>query len=389
MPVAFPAPLAPYASRAEETRGRLYSEGESATRTPFQRDRDRVVHSVAFRRLKHKTQVFVAHDGDHFRTRLTHSLEVAQIARSLARLLKLDEDLAETLALAHDLGHSPFGHTGEDALQACMAPYGGFDHNAQTLRILTKLERRHAAFDGLNLTWETLEGVVKHNGPVAEPYPAALAEYAEGHDLELATFASLEAQVAAVSDDIAYNNHDVDDGLRAGVFSLKDIEDVPIIGEAMFRAAARYPDVAKDRLIAEAVSDLIGEMVADVRAETERRLLELQPESAAAVRAGSAQIVDFSEEMKRNVDALRAFLKERMYRHWRVNRERSKARRVVADLFDLFFNEPETLPSVWRDRYEGATGDKLARVVCDYIAGMTDRYAMREHAELFGPAGPW
>lgn len=385
MPLAFPAPLAPYASRAEETRGRLHAEPESETRTPFQRDRDRVVHSVAFRRLKHKTQVFVSHDGDHYRTRLTHSLEVAQIARSLARLLKLDEDLAETLALAHDLGHSPFGHTGEDALQECMEPYGGFDHNAQTLRILTKLERRHAAFDGLNLTWETLEGVVKHNGPVAKPYPAALAEYAAQHDLELGTFASLEAQIAAVSDDIAYNNHDVDDGLRAGVFSLKDVEDVPIIGEAMRRAKARWPEVDEDRLIAEAVSDLIGAMVADVRSETERRLAEVKPESAAAVRAGAAQIVDFSEEMKRDVDALRAFLKERMYRHWKVNRERSKARRIVRDLFGLFLAEPETLPAVWRERYEGRGEDKLARAVCDYIAGMTDRYAAREHAELFGP----
>lgn len=389
MPVAFPAPLAPYASRAHETRGRLHAEGESATRSPFQRDRDRVVHSVAFRRLKHKTQVFVSHDGDHYRTRLTHSLEVAQIARSLARLLKLDEDLAETLALAHDLGHSPFGHTGEDALQACMTDYGGFDHNAQTLRILTKLERRHAAFDGLNLTWETLEGVVKHNGPAAEPYPAALAEYAEGHDLELATYASLEAQIAAVSDDIAYNNHDVDDGLRAGLFTLEDVADVPIIGEAMTRAVRRYPDADEDRLIAEAVSDLIGVMVADVRAETERRLADLGPQSAADIRGAGRVLADFSDAMKADVDALRAFLKERMYRHWRVNRERSKARRVVADLFDLFFNEPETLPSVWRDRYEGATGDKLARVVCDYIAGMTDRYAMREHAELFGPAVAW
>ncbi|MEO1311678.1 MAG: deoxyguanosinetriphosphate triphosphohydrolase [Pseudomonadota bacterium] len=385
MPLAFPAPLAPYASRAEETRGRLHAEPESETRTPFQRDRDRVVHSVAFRRLKHKTQVFVSHDGDHYRTRLTHSLEVAQIARSLARLLKLDEDLAETLALAHDLGHSPFGHTGEDALQECMEPYGGFDHNAQTLRILTKLERRHAAFDGLNLTWETLEGVVKHNGPVAKPYPAALSEYAAQHDLELGTFASLEAQIAAVSDDIAYNNHDVDDGLRAGVFSLKDVEDVPIIGEAMRRAKARWPEVDEDRLIAEAVSDLIGAMVADVRSETERRLAEVKPESAAAVRAGAAQIVDFSEEMKRDVDALRAFLKERMYRHWKVNRERSKARRIVRDLFGLFLAEPETLPAVWRERYEGRGEDKLARAVCDYIAGMTDRYAAREHAELFGP----
>ncbi|MEL6364583.1 MAG: dGTP triphosphohydrolase [Pseudomonadota bacterium] len=266
-----------------------------------------------------------------------------------------------------------------------MEPYGGFDHNAQTLRILTKLERRHAAFDGLNLTWETLEGVVKHNGPVAKPYPAALAEYAAQHDLELGTFASLEAQIAAVSDDIAYNNHDVDDGLRAGVFSLKDVEDVPIIGEAMRRAKARWPEVDEDRLIAEAVSDLIGAMVADVRSETERRLAEVKPESAAAVRAGAAQIVDFSEEMKRDVDALRAFLKERMYRHWKVNRERSKARRIVRDLFGLFLVEPETLPAVWRERYEGRGEDKLARAVCDYIAGMTDRYAAREHAELFGP----
>ena len=393
-PNAFPAPLAPYAARAERTRGRLHEEPESAGRTPFQRDRDRVIHAVAFRRLKHKTQVFISHEGDHYRTRLTHSLEVAQIARTLARSLQLDEDLAETLALAHDLGHPPFGHTGEDVLIECMAPFDGFDHNAQTLRLLTKLERRHAAFDGLNLTWETLEGVVKHNGPLVgplarknEPLPAAIVEYAAAHDLWLDSYPSLEAQVAGIADDIAYNNHDVDDGLRAGLFDFDQARDLPLVGPAILAAEARWPDAPRDILIAEAVSDLIGAMVADVLTETRKRLAAAPPADADAVRRAASAYCGFSPEMDRKLSGLRAFLHENMYRHYKVNRARSQAKRIIKSLFELFFAEPETLPPEWRERYQGAgegrNDARLARVVCDYIAGMTDRYAAREYRRLF------
>jgi dGTPase len=385
-PLAFPAPLAPYAARADLTRGRLHDEPESATRTPFQRDRDRVIHSVAFRRLKHKTQVFIYHEGDHYRTRLTHSLEVAQISRSLARSLKLDEDLAECVALAHDLGHPPFGHTGEDVLKECMAAFDGFDHNAQTLRLLTKLERRHARFDGLNLTWETLEGVVKHNGPLtgkdarkAAALPAAIVEYARLHDLQLDGFASLEAQVAAIADDIAYNNHDVDDGLRAGLFFFDAARELPLVGPALRRVETEYAGAPREVLIAEAVSDLIGAMIGDVLAETRRRLEALRPVDADAVRAAGRPLVDFSPVMKERLGGLRAFLFENVYRHYRVNRARSHAKRIVRSLFDLFIAEPETLPPQWR-----APGAAQARAVCDYIAGMTDRYAIREHQRLFG-----
>ena len=394
-PVAFPAPLAPHAARAEATRGRLHAEAESALRTPFQRDRDRVIHAVAFRRLKHKTQVFISHEGDHYRTRLTHSLEVAQIARTLARALKLDEDLAETCALAHDLGHPPFGHTGEDVLKEAMAPFDGFDHNAQTLRLLTKLERRHAAFDGLNLTWETLEGVVKHNGPLTgdlarkqEPLPAAIVEYAENHDLWLDTFPSLEAQVAAIADDIAYNNHDVDDGLRADLFDFDEARALPLVGPALDRAEARAPGAPGAVLIAEAVSDLIGAMVEDVLAETARRLAQSAPQGPDDVRRAGAALCGFSPAMERDLQGLRVFLHRNMYRHFKVNRARSQAKRIIKALFDLFFAEPETLPPEWRARYEGALAEggeaKLARIVCDYIAGMTDRYAIREYRRLFG-----
>jgi len=387
-PLCFPAPLAPYAAKAAETRGRLHAEPESATRTPFQRDRDRVVHSVAFRRLKQKTQVFIYHEGDHYRTRLTHSLEVAQISRSIARTLKLDEDVAEGVALAHDLGHPPFGHTGEDVLKEMMAPYDGFDHNAQTLRILTKLEHRHAAFGGLNLTWETLEGVVKHNGPLVgegrPPLPAAIAEYATAHDLWLDSHAGLEAQVAAIADDIAYNNHDVDDGLRAGLFSFEDARALPLVGPALAAVERAYPNAPRDVLIAEAVSALIGEMIDDVVAETRARLLRISPGNADAVRRAGMQIVNFSEPMRGKLSGLRRFLHENMYRHYKVNRARSQAKRIVRALFDLFIDEPETLPPEWFTRQEGKEKAQRARVVCDYIAGMTDRYAMREYERLYG-----
>ncbi|MEZ5921080.1 MAG: deoxyguanosinetriphosphate triphosphohydrolase [Parvularculaceae bacterium] len=391
--ISFPAPLSAYAARADKTRGRLYGEAESASRTPFQRDRDRIIHAVAFRRLKHKTQVFISNEGDHYRTRLTHSLEVAQITRSFARAFQLDEDLAEGVALAHDIGHPPFGHTGEDVLKECMAKWDGFDHNAQTLRLLTKLERRHAAFPGLNLTWEALEGVVKHNGPLigafavkAEPLPAAIAEYAKTQDLWLDTVPSLEAQFAAVADDIAYNNHDVDDGLRAGLISFDEARELPLVGKALHEVAAKYPDAPHDIQIAEAVSALIGAMVEDVAAETRRRLDALSPDDADAIRRAKTAMVDFSAGMKEELKGLRAFLYEHVYRHYRVNRARSHAKRIVRALFEVFFEEPETLPPQWRAG-AGAGEAAHARAVCDYIAGMTDRYAMREHERLFS-SGP-
>jgi len=360
-------------------------------RSPFQRDRDRIIHAVAFRRLKHKTQVFVYHEGDHYRTRLTHSIEVAQIARTIARALGLDEDLAEALALAHDLGHTPFGHAGEEALDAAMAGSGGFDHNAQTLRILTKLEHRYAEFDGLNLTWETLEGVVKHNGPLAgplarrnRPLPAAITEYIGQHDLEIDTFAGAEAQVAALSDDIAYNNHDIDDGLRAGLFAVADLKDVPLVGPVFDEVAARYPGLEESRLIGESVRRLIDRMVTDLLAETEARARALAPQSAEAVRHLGEPLVAFSSGMARHDRALKAFLFERMYRHPRVVRRTDRARQMVGDLFALYRARPELLPPEWRLRAAEGAEDKRARIVSDYIAGMTDRFAIDEHARHFG-----
>jgi dGTPase len=379
--------LAPWASRPQASRGRLHAEPESRTRTCFQRDRDRIIHSAAFRRLEYKTQVFVNHEGDFFRTRLTHSLEVSQIARSICRSLAADEDLAEALALAHDLGHPPFGHAGEDALEELMQPYGGFDHNAQSLRVVTCLERRYAAFDGLNLSWETLEGVVKHNGPLiaegAPPLPAAIAEYSRDQNLALDTWAGIEAQIAAVADDIAYNNHDIDDGLRAGLFSVADLTDVPLVGPVFADVRARYPDIDATRLIHEAVRRIIGLMVHDVLSETRRRLDDLKPASADDVRSAGGPVVGFSEEMQGHDRALKAFLKERMYNHYRLNRMTSKARRLVRDLFRLFVAEPECLPTDWRQRCGAPSSVETARVVTDYIAGMTDRYAADEHRRLF------
>ncbi|MCQ8184561.1 deoxyguanosinetriphosphate triphosphohydrolase [Parvularcula maris] len=390
MPLAFPAPLAPFAARAHETRGRLYPETDSKGRTPFQRDRDRVLHTVAFRRLKHKTQVFVFHEGDHYRTRLTHSLEVSQIARAMSRTLKLDEDLAEVVALSHDLGHPPFGHTGEDVLKACMEGAGGFDHNAQTLRLLTKLERQHGAYLGLNLTWETLEGVVKHNGPLTgslrgkeEEVPVAIREYAERQDLWLHTFPSLEAQLAALADDIAYNNHDSDDGLRAGLFSFDEAMEVPLLGPALRQARQDWPGEPKEVQIAEAISALIGRMVADVLEETSRRLEELNPQHADDIRHAKQPTAAFSDAMTEEMTELRRFLFTRMYRHHKVNQVRSQAKRIVRDLFDLYAEEPEILPPAWFERLEGEGREKRLRVVCDYIAGMTDRYAIHEHKRLF------
>jgi len=381
--------LAPYACHPEASRGRLYDEPESATRSPFQRDRDRIIHSAAFRRLEYKTQVFVNHEGDFFRTRLTHSLEVSQIARSVCRSLNLNEDLAEALALAHDLGHTPFGHAGEDALQEMMSPYGGFDHNAQSLRIITHLEQRYAEFDGLNLTWETIEGVVKHNGPLIggkgknKPPPHAIIEYNNKHDLEIDTFASAEAQVTSLADDIAYNNHDIDDGLRAGLFAIEDLKDVPLVGPVFSEVNKAYPDIDTSRKIHEAVRRLIGVMVEDLLSETQRRISDAKPKTMSDVQNLSAPIASFSEKMSSHDRDLKKFLFDNMYRHYKLNRMTSKARRVVKDLFQLLVSEPECLPTEWRALTGKPNTAPTAQIVADYVAGMTDRYALDEHRRLF------
>jgi dGTPase len=375
--------LAAYACHPKDSRGRLYPEPESPTRTVFQRDRDRIVHSSAFRRLQYKTQVFVYHEGDHYRTRLTHSLEVAQIARSIARQLRLEEDLAEALALAHDLGHTPFGHAGEDALNEAMRPFGGFSHNDQTLRILTKLEHRYAEFDGLNLTWEALEGTVKHNGPVKPPLTPTIADYVARHDLELETYASGEAQVASLADDIAYDNHDIDDGLRAGLFAIADLRDVPLVGPAFAEVERLHPGLDESRLIHEAIRRLIDRMVTDVVEESRRRIEAAGVNSPAGLRRLNHAVIGFSAQMREEERGLRAFLFERMYRHYRVNRMASKAHRIVRELFELLVGEPECLPTEWRLQAPAPGERKTARVVADYIAGMTDRFALDEHFRLF------
>ncbi|HWA43218.1 MAG TPA: deoxyguanosinetriphosphate triphosphohydrolase [Hypericibacter adhaerens] len=390
-----PYALQPYATQAAQSRGRLMPEPGSPTRSPFQRDRDRIIHSTAFRRLKHKTQVFVYHEGDYYRTRLTHSIEVAQIARSVSRYLGLDEDLAEAVALAHDLGHTPFGHAGEEALDAAMAPYGGFDHNAQTFRILTRLERHYAEFDGLNLTWECLEGVVKHNGPLvgpgasakarARPVPQTIAEYsAQSQDLELDGWPGPEAQVAALADDIAYNTHDIDDGLRAGLFPVAALSELPLVGPVFTEVQERYPGIEHGRLVHESIRRLIDLMVSDLIRETEHRLAEAKPASVEALRRLGRPMVAFSDEMSGHDVTLKAFLFEHMYRHDRVTRMTERARRVVLELFGHYFGDPARLPAEWAAQCDGVRRDKAARVVADYIAGMTDRYALQEHERFFG-----
>ncbi len=380
--------FAPFASCPDDSRGRLFHEPETQTRSVFQRDRDRIIHSEAFRRLKYKTQVFVYHEGDHYRTRLTHSLEVAQVARSISRALALNEDLAEALALAHDLGHPPFGHAGEDALREMMKAYDGFDHNAQSFRIVTSLEQRYADFDGLNLTWEALEGLVKHNGPLlvsgdATPLPWAITAYPNYQGLELHTFSGLEAQVAALSDDIAYNNHDIDDGLRAGLFSIEALTDVSLVGSVLSDVRFRYPKIDTSRLIHETVRRLINVMVLDVLEETRRRIDEENPLSVEDVRNARRPLVAFSADMMVKLSELRNFLFTHMYRHYKVNRMTSKARRVVRKLFLLFLEEPQCLPSRWFSLCDEPKTPMTARVVADYIAGMTDRAALSEYCKLF------
>lgn len=434
--------LAPYACRPEASKGRLHPETESNTRSAFQRDRDRIIHSTAFRRLEYKTQVFVNHEGDHYRTRLTHSLEVSQLARSICRTLGMNEDLAETLALAHDLGHSPFGHAGEDALSEVMEPFGGFDHNAQTLRIVTHLEQRYAAFDGLNLTWETLEGIAKHNGPLVKRGPGTIlqmwknltgnikakvtgeeayggppsatgeariqvarkktdteaapttqgqsqtlskfiVEYNAKHDLELDSYASGEAQVASLCDDIAYNNHDIDDGLRAGLFTVDQLDEIDAVGRIFREVRKAFPEIDQTRLTHEAIRRLINRMVTDLITQTMQNIKNSALESPDDIRRLGKPLVAFSPEMEEINTALKRFLRTNMYRHYKVNRMSSKARRVVRDLFTFFIAEPECLPNGWREQAGGPKTAKTAMVVADFIAGMTDRFALDEYRRVF------
>lgn len=385
--------LAPFACQSTAIKGRFFPEPPSPTRSHFQRDRDRIVHSTAFRRLKHKTQVFVYHEGDLYRTRLTHSIEVSQIARALARAFRVDEDLAEALALSHDFGHTPFGHTGEDALDELMQPWGGFDHNAQSLRVVTRLERRYAEFDGLNLTWETLEGLVKHNGPLTGPHAgdkslaAPIAEFNAVFDLDLERHSALEAQCAAIADDIAYNAHDLDDGLRAGLFSLDDLRDLPVAGEILSMIRTLYPSLDATRTAHEVVRRQITAMVEDVIGETRRRLEALQPESAADIRGAGRTMVAFSEEMAAAEKAIKAFLFARMYRAPSIERVRANAATIVRDLFAAYLDSRAELPDEWGSRWREMAdkGDEArqARLIADFIAGMTDRYAIKEHERLF------
>jgi dGTPase len=377
--------LAPYAVLPETSRGRLHEEAAAPDRTPFQRDRDRVVHASAFRKLQYKTQVFVTREGDFYRTRLTHSLEVAQIARSIARRLALDEDLTEALALAHDLGHPPFGHAGETGLNEALSKFGGFDHNAQSLRVVTLLEHKYAGFDGLNLTWEMLEGLAKHNGPVADP-PAYIAAFNQLFPLDLSRQPSAEAQVAAFADDIAYNTHDLDDGLRAGLFTLDELLDLPLVGDALRIARGLTGD--EKRVRNEMSRRVIHLMIQDVITESQRRLHDLAPANVEAIRDSGTPVIGFSTAMAAASKAIKAFLFARMYRHWRVNRMSHKAQIVTKLLGTLLVEQPELLPDEWRGRAGLSGGAQAAEIVRDYVAGMTDRFAMEEYARLTDPAVP-
>ena len=374
--------LSSYACLPEKSAGRAHGEPESGLRTPHQRDRDRIVHATSFRRLEYKTQVFVNFEGDHFRTRLTHSLEVAQITRTICRALALNEDLGEAIALAHDLGHPPFGHAGEAALDEALGDFGGFDHNIQTFRVLTELERRYAAFDGLNLTAETLEGVVKHNGPLRNGVPTVIARHPLAEHFALSMEPPLEAQIAAVSDDIAYCSHDVDDGLRAGFFAIEELLEIPLAAPAAREVLEVCGRCEPERFAHETVRRLIDRLVTDLLAETRRRLERTAPRDPAEVRA-AGKLVAFSDGVAQELAALRAFLHERVYRHYKVNRMALKAQRLVRQLFDVFLEAPQCLPDRWR-RQAGEPGSRrTAETVRDYIAGMTDRYALDEHDRLF------
>jgi dGTPase len=393
--VGMAAPRSVYACDPDRSRGRLFAEPPSRTRSPFRRDCDRVIHSTAFRRLKYKTQVFVFHEGDHYRTRLTHSLEVAQIARALARQLGLDEDLTETLALAHDLGHPPFGHAGERALDSCLEAHGGFDHNAQTLRVLTSLEHRYPEFDGLNLSWESLEGVVKHNGPLTDRngtaigryrdrgIPPGISEYNGIYDLELWSFASLEAQVAAIADDIAYDAHDIDDGLRAGLFTVDDLRIMPLTADMIAEIGRHYPDLDDDRRGAELVRELISRLIGAVVSEAHKRLDAVRPKSVDDVRHHGEVLIAFPPDVAQAEAEIKAFLKTRMYRHKRVMRVMGEAEHILFDLFARYQKTPGDLPAEWLPP-AGTDGEtERARRIGNFIAGMTDRFALTEHQRLF------
>ncbi|MBE1292530.1 MAG: deoxyguanosinetriphosphate triphosphohydrolase [Rhodobacteraceae bacterium] len=375
----------PYASDPARAKGRRFPEEESSFRSCFQRDRDRIIHASAFRRLKHKTQVFVEHEGDYFRTRLTHSIEVAQVARTIAGALGLNQEITEAIALAHDLGHTPFGHTGEDALHELMAPYGGFDHNAQAVRIVTSLERHYAGFDGLNLTWETLEGIAKHNGPVTGELPYALADYNAVHDLELHTHASAEAQVAALADDVAYNNHDLHDGLRAGLFTEEEICALPIVGDAFVEVDRQYPGLESIRRRHEALRRVFGVMVGDVIDTSRAALAEVGAQSVEELRACGRPVVQFSTALWEDLKEIRKFLFSRMYRAPSVVKMRKEVTIVVEELFPLYLSKPNLLPERWHaDLAKCQNETAVARMVSDYISGMTDRYALQQHAQLLG-----
>jgi dGTPase len=391
------ATRAPYAADPARSRGRLYPEPPSPTRSDFQRDRDRLIHSTAFRRLAHKTQVFVDHEGDHFRTRLTHTIEVAQLARALAKALALDQELAEAVALGHDLGHTPFGHTGEDALDACMAAHGGFDHNSQALRIVTELERRYADFDGLNLTQETLEGLVKHNGPLLDAegrplegvrergLPEAILAYDRRRSLDLALFASLEAQAAAIADDIAYDAHDVDDGLRAGLFDLGAIRTVPFVAALLDEIAALHPGLERGRVVHELVRRIITRFVEDAIAESRARIAASGVASFEDVRRADQALIGLSPALRQADRDMKTFLFAHMYRHPEVKRVRKKADAIVRRLFRAYGDDPTAMPADWAAK-AGEDESGRARAVADYIAGMTDRFALGEYRRLFDPA---
>ena len=396
MSVGMAAPRSVYACDPDRSRGRQFAEPPSRTRSPFRRDCDRVIHSTAFRRLKYKTQVFVFHEGDHYRTRLTHSLEVAQIARAIARQLGLDEDLTETLALAHDLGHPPFGHAGERALDACLRTHGGFDHNAQTLRVVTALEHRYPEFDGLNLTWESLEGIVKHNGPLTtrdgtpigryreRGLPVGISQFVAAYDLELWSFASLEAQIAAIADDIAYDAHDIDDGLRAGLFQIDDLKAIPLMASIIAEIDTQYPALDEGRRGAELVRELISHLIGAVVLEADRRINAMRPASVDDVRNQSEALIAFPIDTAQTEAAIKAFLKIRMYRHERVMRVMRDAEQLVFDLFARYEADPSALPAEWLPRESQAeTAAERARRIGNFIAGMTDRFALTEHQRLF------
>ncbi len=381
-----------FATHFSKTKGRLFKENEDKNRSVFQRDRDRIIHSAAFRRLEHKTQVFVHHEGDHYRSRLTHTIEVSQIARTISRSLGIDEDLAEAISLSHDLGHTPFGHAGEEALDLSMKRYGGFDHNAHTLRIITYLEKKYFNFDGLNLTWETLEGIVKHNGPFKKKnIPYAISDYIlRGMDLELNTWCGPEAQVASLSDDIAYFSHDIEDGIRAGFFNIEDIlNEFTILKTFMKKNYNIKFQRETRRIVNEIKRFIISKMIDDLILETKKNITLLKPRSANDVRRMKKPLVIFSEEMNANIKEIRSFLMNKMYRHWKINIMTNKAKNIVTDLFKLYNKETNLLPLEWNISLKKTDNKTKARVISDYIAGMTDRYAIKEHQKLFDITKGW